>query len=484
MLNRQSNRVMMIMNMQIKWPFFLVTAFLVLAAFSCLTSLSAQPESALEWRQFRGPGGQGASKAEGVPLTWSADRNLAWKTALPGPGGSSPVVFREHVYVTCYSGYGMPGGTGADLSALQRHVVCLDRASGKILWKKDVPAAQPEEAKVREHGYASSTPVADDHRLYVFFGKSGAFAYDHKGRQLWQASVGSKTHGWGSAASPILFKDLVIINASVESEALVALDKFTGKEVWRAGGIKESWNTPVLVPVSGGRHELVLAVLGMVLGFDPETGEQLWSCQTGIGWYMVPSLAYHEGIVYCIGGRTGGALAVRAGGRGDVSRSHRLWSLSKGSNVSSPICHEGHLYWMHENLGILYCVEASRGKLVYEERIANAGQFYASPVMANGNLYFINRRGAGFVLAASPRFEQLARNELGDRSSFDASPVVDGNRLLVRSDRFLYCLASPKQAAVAPARTSHSPSPAKLARATEANTPATCARRTGAPTTR
>lgn len=417
-----------------------VASLLVFVAVLRGADLRAQPHSASEWRQFRGPGGQGVSQSDGLPIAWSADHNLAWKTPLPGPGGSSPVVFRDRIYVTCYSGYGVPGSTSGDLSALQRHVICLDRATGKILWTKDVPAAQPEQVKVRDHGYASSTPVADDERLVVFFGKSGVFAFDHSGRQLWHADVGSKTHGWGSAVSPILNKDYVVINASVESESLVALNKVTGKEAWRAGGIKESWNTPILVPVSGGREELVMAIFGKVLGFDPDSGEQLWSCPTGIGWYMVPSLVYHQDIVYCIGGRTGGALAVRVGGRGDVSRSHRIWTLSKGSNVSSPIYHEGHLYWLHENLGIFYCVEAASGKLIYEERLGNAGQFYSSPVLANGKLYAITRRGAGFVLAATPHFEQLARNDLSDRGSFDASPAVDGNRLLVRSDKFLYCL--------------------------------------------
>jgi outer membrane protein assembly factor BamB len=240
----------------------------------------------------------------------------------------------------------------------------------------------------------------------------------------------------------VLHENLVIINAAVESGSLVALDKDTGKEVWRAGGIKESWNTPILVPVGGGKQELVVAMLGKVLGFDPQTGEALWSCDTGIAWYMVPSLVNDGSVVYCVGGRTGGALAVRAGGRGDVTQSRRLWSLNKGTNVPSPILHRGHLYWLHENLGILYCVEAATGKLVYEERLARAGQFYGSPVLAGDRLYAFTRNGVGFVLAAKPQFEQLARNELGDRSSFDASPSVDGNRLLIRSDKSLYCLGT------------------------------------------
>lgn len=403
-------------------------------------AFAESPAGASDWSQFRGPDGQAISRSKGLPATWGADQNIAWKTPLPGPGASSPIVLGEHAYVTCYGGYAVPGSPGGELSALQRHVVCLQRTDGKVLWKKDVAAAQPEQAKVREHGYASSTPLADADRLYVFFGRSGVFAFSHDGKELWHADVGSQIHGWGSAASPVLYKDLVIINAAVESGSLVALNKQTGKEVWRAGGMKESWNTPILVPAGGGKQELVVAIFGKVLGLDPRTGEQLWSCATGIGWYMVPSLVNDKDVVYCIGGRTGGSLAVRAGGRGDVTQSHRVWTLTKGSNVSSPVFHEGHLYWLHENLGVAYCVEAATGKVVCEERLNGAGQFYASAILADGKLYCIGRAGTVFVLSAKPQLEQLARNELGDRGSFDASPAVDGSRLLIRSDRFLYCI--------------------------------------------
>ncbi|MCK6500135.1 MAG: PQQ-binding-like beta-propeller repeat protein, partial [Nitrospira sp.] len=288
----------------------------------------------------------------------------------------------------------------------------------------------------------SSTPYVEADRVYVFFGKSGVLAFSHDGRKLWHADVGSATHGWGSASSPVVHGNLLLVNAAVESESLVALDKTTGKEVWRTGGMKESWNTPILVPVSEGRQELVVAILGKVLGLDPANGQSLWSCATGIGWYMVPSLLNDADTVYCIGGRTGGALAVRPGGRGDVTASHRRWTLNKGSNVPSPLLHEGHLYWLHENLGIAYCVEAATGKLVYEERIPNSGPFYGSPVLAEGRIYAFTRNGVGIVLKAQPRFELIARNELGDRSSFDASPAVVGHRLLVRSDKFLYCLSA------------------------------------------
>jgi outer membrane protein assembly factor BamB len=414
----------------------------VLAWLAWLAADAVQCGIAEDWHQFRGPDGQAISRNRALPTTWSATQNIVWRTELPGPGASSPIVLGERIYVTCFTGYAVPGSSGGDINALQRHVLCLQRTDGKILWQKDLPAAQPEQASVRDHGYASSTPLADADRLYVFLGKSGVFAFGHDGKKLWQAGVGSKVHGWGSASSPVLYKDLVIINASVESDSLVALNKQTGQEIWKAGGINESWNTPILVPVTGGRRELVVAIAGKVLGFDPATGEQLWSCATGIGWYMVPSMVNDGDVVYCIGGRSGGSLAIRAGGSGDVTQSHRLWTLTKGSNVSSPVFHEGHVYFLHENTGIVNCVEAATGRLVFEERLAKAGQLYSSPILVDGKLYCVGRQGTVFVLAARPQFEQLARNEMGDRSNFDASPAVDGSRLLIRSDKFVYCIGA------------------------------------------
>ncbi|MBK9140248.1 MAG: PQQ-like beta-propeller repeat protein [Verrucomicrobia bacterium] len=310
--------------------------FKLARAFLLISLSAAAAGEDVGWPQFRGPRGQGVSAGTDLPVAWSPGQNVVWKTPLPGPGASSPVVFGDRVFLTCYTGYAVPGEPAGDLSALRRHLLCLNRADGKLLWQQDVPAVQPEQVRVREHGYASSTPLVDADQVYVFFGKSGVFAFGHDGRERWRADVGSQTHGWGSAASPLAYRDLVIVNAAVESESLVALNRATGREVWRAAGIKESWNTPILVPVAGGKAELVVAILGKILGLDPETGDRLWSCETGIGWYMVPSLVNDGEVVFCIGGRTGGSLAVRAGGRGDVTLSHRLWTLPKGSNVSSP----------------------------------------------------------------------------------------------------------------------------------------------------
>jgi len=382
----------------------------------------------------------GVSDAKGLPQTWSQDAGMVWKTPLPGPGASSPVVFGDVVYLTCYSGFFVPGEEEGSKENLKRHLIAVRRDTGKLVWDRAVAATLPEEDRIRDHGFAANTPAVDAQRIYTFFGKTGVFAFDHQGKQLWQADVGSRTHGWGTSASPVLYKNLVFINASVESDSLVALDRATGKEKWSAKGIREAWNTPVVVKAKG-RDELVVATQGKVLAFNPETGDPLWSCKTDIGWYMVPSVVAADGIVYCLGGRSGvAALAVRTGGSGDVTDSHRLWTSVKGSNVSSPIYLDKHLYWMHESRGVAYCAKADSGEVVYEKRLDGAGQVYSSALLADGRLYYLTRDGRTFVLAAKPEFEQLAVNDLRDGGVFNGSPAVDGSRLLIRSDKYLYCI--------------------------------------------
>lgn len=394
-----------------------------------------------EWSRFRGPGGLGISSAKGLPVTWSDTENIAWKVPLPGPGASSPIVFGDTIYLTCYTGFFVPGESGGSQEDLKRHLLALSRKDGSTIWEKAIPAKLPEEDRIRDHGFAANSAAADAERVYVFFGKSGVMAFDHSGKQLWQADVGSKTRNWGTSASPVLYKDLVFINASVESESLVALDRKTGEEKWRAPGIRESWNTPVVIKAKSGRDELIVTRQGNVLAFDPDSGKELWSCKTDISWYMVPSVVAHDGVVYVLGGRSGVAgLAVRAGGSGDVTSTDRLWTSKKGSNVSSPVYADGHLYWMNDSGGIAYCAKADTGEIVYEERIQRAGQIYSSALLADGKLYYLLRDGRTLVLAAKPKFEQLAMNDLKDRSVFNGSPAVDGSRLLIRSDKFLYCI--------------------------------------------
>jgi len=410
-------------------------AFAVTAA----TALSASTCRAGDWLQFRGPGGQGVSSDEGLPVTWSEQQNLLWKASLPGAGASSPIIFGDHVYLTCYSGYGLGKSDTGTMEDLSLHVVCVERDNGAVVWDKQVKPKLPESVKVRDHGYAGPTPATDGKHLYVFFGKTGVFKFDLDGKQLWQTDVGSKAHGWGCGTSPVLCENLVIVNASVESGALLALDKATGAEVWRARGMRASWNTPHLVDVADGKQELVVSVKDKILAFEPATGQSLWTCE-GIHDYVCPSIVSHAGVIYAIGGRKSQAVAVRAGGRGDVTASHRLWVADVGANVSSPVVHDGHLYWVSDRNRTAYCLRLQDGEVMYSERFP--AQPYASTVIADGKQYVVGRYGGTFVLAAKPEFEQLAHNKLDDRSVFNASPAISNGQLFLRSDRYLYCVGA------------------------------------------
>ena len=405
-------------------------------AVSLMACISTANLTAADWPQFRGPGGQGISDEKNLPVTWSSTENVAWKTELPGYGSSSPIALGDRLFVTCYSGYGVGGENSGTMEDLVLHVVCLTK-DGNIEWDRHVQPKLPESERVKDHGYAGATPVTDGKHLYVFFGKSGVFKFDLDGNQLWQADVGERTHGWGCGTSPVLYRGLVIVNASVESRSLVAINKENGQEVWRAEGMESSWNTPHLVEVDDGKRELVVSVKNNILAFDPETGEQLWNCD-GIQDYVCPSIVSHKGIVYVIGGRKSKAMAIRAGGRGDVTETHRIWQAKAGANVTSPVVHDGHLYWVSDRNTVAYCVRLKDGKVIYSKRFGD--QPYASALAGDDKLYIVTRYGGTYVLAAKPEYKQLAHNELDDRSTFNASPIVADGNLILRSDRFLYSI--------------------------------------------
>lgn len=414
-----------------KWQIKFLSIYLII----CL----AQTAIGASWPQFRGPGGLGISDEKGLAVTWSDTENIAWKTPLPGYGASSPIALDGKLYVTCYSGYAIEDSS-RDIENLTLHVVCVDVAKGDILWDKKIKPSLPESTKVRDHGYAAATPATDGKHLYVFFGKSGLFKFDLKGNQIWQTSVGTKTHGWGSGTSPVLYKDLVIVNASVESGSLVAINKETGKEAWRAGGMKSSWSTPHLIEVSKGRYELAVSVKKLVLGFDPATGKELWRCE-GIPDYICPSIISDKGILYAIGGRSSKTIAIRSGGRGDVTGTHKLWQADVGSNVSSPVIHDGHLYWVSDRNKTAYCLSLADGSVKYSEKIDK--QPYASAMLADGRIYIVTRFDGTLVLDAKPEFKQLSHNKLTDTGTFNASPIVCDGKLILRSDKNLYCIKKP-----------------------------------------
>ncbi len=419
--------------------FFLISIGIILATSASLTA----QEKSNDWPQFRGPGGLGVSANAKLPMRWSQTESLVWKTPLPGAGSSSPVILGDKVFVTCYSGYNVPGKPRGDMSQLKLHLVCVSRTTGKILCNTEVAPTLPEQVSVRDgHGYASSTPCVDSERVYAFFNKSGMAAFDHAGKQLWRTNLGDRINGFGSGASPILFGDFVIVNASIESDCIVALDKKTGMEKWRAKGFREAFNTPTLVPLKSGKTELAVGMPGKVVGLDPTTGDQLWTCTNNITWYIVPSVVVHDDLLLSFGGRSGTtAVGLRAGGRGDVTKTHRLWTSTKGGNVSTPIVHQGRVYWLND-AETACCAEAASGNMIFSERVDRIEQVWASPVLADGKLYFLYRRGSTAVLAAGSKFERLATNDLRDGSIFNATPAIAGDQLFIRSDLFLYCIGA------------------------------------------
>lgn len=398
-----------------------------------------------DWTQFRGPGGLGRSDDASVPLKWSSTENLIWKTDLPGLGSSSPIILGDRVFVTCYTGYGLSERDPGEMENLARHVVCVDRKEGKILWTKEYKSEGRESnysGNGARHGFSSSTPTTDGERLYVSFGKAGVFAFDLEGNELWHTGVGDDTTGWGSSNSPVLYKNLVIINASIESSSLVALDKETGKEVWRTGRIQRSWNTPVLVDVAGGQTELVVSIKDWILGFDPASGSELWRAE-GIHDYVCPSVVANEGVIYAIGGRQNTATAIKAGGRGDVTETHVVWRTNKGSNVSSPVYHDGHLYWVHEGQGAVLCLSATTGEVAFQERLQpRPGTVYSSVLLAGGRLYATSQNNGTFVIAAKPEFELLAQNKFDEDARANACPAVSNGQLFLRNDKCLYCVGT------------------------------------------
>ena len=422
--------------------------------FICI--MLAGPAWAANWPQFRGPNNAGIAADPNVPTTWSETQNLAWKTALPGRGSSSPIVCGNFIFVTCYSGYG-EGAEGGSVEKLQRHLVCLDRKAGKILWDKSVATELPEDPYhgfITEHGYASSTPVTDGQRIYVFFGKTGALAFDFAGKQIWQVNLGkqSSNRHWGSAASPLLYKNTVIINAAEEGRAVFALDAATGKQIWKAesDGLELCYCMPTLVDDGNGRISLIVAVANQVWALNPDTGKTRWYADTGLPGTLTPVVNASDGLVFVTGGYPKqGTVAIRGGGKGNVTASNVVWQSETASYVPSPILYNKNLYVVSDQ-GFATCLDTKTGKTLHHERLPGftAGgrggkPVYASTLLVGKHLIAVSRRKGTFVLEATPEMKLVSQNIIvNDDSDFNATPAISDNRLFLRSNRFIYCIKS------------------------------------------
>jgi outer membrane protein assembly factor BamB len=401
----------------------------------CFSSLHAE-----DWASWRGPRGDGTSLEKGIPSRWTTSENVAWKTAIPGRGYSSPVIHGDDIFLTsCIE------------EKKERILLCLDRRTGKEKWRRTVLVA-PLEGKHGLNSYASATPATDGERVLVSFlayPEMRVACYDVAGKKLWERSPGKLLSRHGFCSSPILHKDLVILNGDQDAKAyLVALDKKTGEEKWRADRPNKtrSYCTPILIADAKrkGRTQLVLSGSKCVTGYDADTGKLLW-IHDGPTEQYVASLVLHQGILFLTTGFPEYHLmGIRPDGEGNITKSkHVVWHIPHKDNgargasyVPSPLAHEGHFFVVSDE-GYLGCIEAPTGKRLWLKKLGR--RHSSSPVLIEGRLIIPDDDGKVWVVKASPQFKVLQRNDMGE--SIYASPAVSHGSLFLRTLTHLYCIA-------------------------------------------
>jgi hypothetical protein len=398
-----------------------------------LVVLLAGAVQAEEWPGWRGPRGDGTSQEKGIPLHWSATENVFWKTPIAGKGHSSPIIWEDRIFVTtCVE------------EEKKRLLMCLDRRTGKVLWERLVLTA-PLEQKHRLNNFASATPATDGKHVYAAFmdyPNMVAVCYDFDGKEVWRKSPGKLLSRHGFCTSPVLYKDLVILNGDQDAQAyIVALDKSTGVERWRADrpNRTRSYCTPVIFDLAG-KKQLVLSGSKCVASYDPETGKQLWIIDGPTEQY-VASLVQLDGLLFLTTGFPEFHLmGIRPDGSGNVTKSHVAWHHSNvgpsgASYVPSPIASDRFFYVVSDT-GFLTCLDAKSGQKQWSERLGR--HHSASPVLIDGHLYFVDDDGQMFILRGNGKFEVVARNKLEEECY--ASPAVSRGQLFIRTLHHLYCI--------------------------------------------
>lgn len=406
---------------------------LTLGLFALLAALPAACVGGQDWPRWRGPQGNAVSSETPLPLEWSATRNVAWRVAVPGEGASSPIVSGDSVFLTS----SLEDGT-------RRILHCLDRATGRTRWTRETEDKDPERTSALT-GHAAATPATDGSRVVVLFGNAGAACYDFGGGLLWRWQPGAFDSELGLASSPVLHRGRVILVCDHDGDRfrsfdsfLIALDVQTGKTVWKTDrpGLGRSWSTPILVP-AGDRTELVVSAQDELRGYNPETGGLLWQVRGMTGW-VTPSPVFGGGLVFATSGKDGPTLAVRPGGRGDVTATRVAWREEKdGPYVCSPLLY-GDLLYVHDEQGRLTCREAASGRIVYRKRLG--GKFIASGVAGDGRLYLTNEAGTTTVIRAGKEFEILSENRL--EAECLASIAIAGGTLFIRTRGELFSIGA------------------------------------------
>ncbi len=427
------------------------------------------------WPQWRGPEVNGTAPGSEPPVEWSETKNVKWKVKLPGSGTSTPIVWGERIFVTTAvptgeksaaapaeatppppapgqgerrgRRFGPGGGGGGAPTEKHRFVLlCLDRATGKVLWEKAAREEVPHEGHHQDHGFASSSPVTDGQWVWAFFGSRGLHAYDFEGNLKWSKDLGRMRtrNAFGEGASPLLVGDTLVVNWDHEGDDFTAaFDKKDGRELWRQKRDEPtSWSTPLAVTHEG-KTQVVVSATNRVRSYDLATGKLLWE-SGGMTTNVIPSPITANGMVYAISGFRGNALhAIKLGGSGDLTDSSSIaWKYDKKTPyVPSPLLSGDRLYFYSQNTAILSCLNAKTGAVLMDaERIEGMSGVYASPVAASGHVFLLGRNGEGVVIKDADKLEIVSTNKLDEK--FDASPAIAGNELFLRGHQWLYCVAA------------------------------------------
>ena len=439
-------------------------AIVLLISLSCLVLLNSEASARANWPQWRGPAGQGISFEKNLPTTWSATKNIKWKTPIEGRGHSSPIVWGKKIFLTtALDGEKVPGRTpgvthkmsdgsdfvhpdavGADLKHTFK-VICFDRETGKVLWERVAYEGPVHDSRHKKASFASSTPATDGKYVFAFFGSEGLYAYDMNGNLMWKQDLGKLgTASVGYGVSPILYGNLLIMQCDESgfNSFIAAFDKKTGKEAWRANRkVDVTWSTPVLVK-AGKRTELVASAAEAIISYDPMTGKELWRHKGLESNAVNTPVVSNDMVVITSGYPKKITLALRGGGSGDVTGSPKLiWSYDKGTAyVPSPILYGDYLYLMAGN-GTLTCLDAKTGKVAYEGgRVPKPIGFTASPVAYEDKVLITSEEGETFLVKAGPKHEIIGTNSVGE--PVFASPAIADGKIFIRGVNNLFAIGN------------------------------------------
>ncbi len=428
-------------------------------------SIAGADEAASGWPQWRGPLGNGVSPDGDPPIHWGEDHNVRFKVEIEGDGLASPIVWDDKIIIL--SSVAADDGSSAEPQRPAQEVVArlewpprahpirqrflvtaYSREDGSILWKRTAAEQVPHESHYLDTSWACGSPITDGERVYAHFGSNGTYAFTMEGEPVWEIDLGDMTTrlGFGEGGSPTLYGDMLVVNWDHEGESfVVAVDKRTGKELWRTPRPSEatSWATPLVVEWQGGTPQVVIPATGRSRGYDLATGEELWSL-AGLGINVVPTPTHNEGIVYLASGEGDGNMiqAVDLRGASGVLDGSQavLWTRDRDTPyVATPLLYGDQLYFVKRFKSLFLSVDAATGEEHFAERLPGLQNIYASPVAASGRIYVIGREGEAVVLRHGTSFEVLAENSLDD--SFDASPAIVGDVMYLRGRRYLYAIA-------------------------------------------